>query len=342
MQLLIDNIITQDLSRIESNVPNIFEGRKILVTGGSGFIGSWICDFLHRKHASVAAVDNFSTGRLEYIDHLVNLRGFDLQRANVEAFELGSAKFDYVLHLASRPAPDDFQAHPVETALVNSVGSYRILEVARKCDATALFASSSEVYGQTSEVPTPETCFGSVNTLGMRGCYDESKRLGEALFIGYHREYGLDVKIARIFNTYGPRLRSDGTYARALSRFIAQSLAGEDVTVFGDGTQTRSFCYVTDTVSAMLKMLASDAKGVALNIGNPEETRIIDLAKEIVRLTGSTSKISWRALPPDDPKRRCPDISKADSLLTWKPEVRLEDGLKRTILWFKTNRTAKA
>jgi len=342
VQLLIDNIITQDLSRIESNVPNIFEGRKILVTGGSGFIGSWICDFLHRKHASITVVDNLSTGRLEYIDHLVNLRGFDLQRANVEAFEPGSAKFDYVLHLASRPAPDDFQAHPVETALVNSVGSYRILEVARKCDATALFASSSEVYGQTSEVPTPETCFGSVNILGMRGCYDESKRLGEALFIGYYREYGLDVKIARIFNTYGPRLRSDGTYARALSRFIAQSLAGEDVTVFGDGTQTRSFCYVTDTVSAMLKMLASDVKSVALNIGNPEETRIIDLAKEIVRLTGSKSKISWRALPPDDPKRRCPDISKAGSLLTWKPEVRLEDGLKRTILWFKTNRTAKA
>jgi UDP-glucuronate decarboxylase len=339
---LIDNIIAQDLVRTEPDVPNIFEDRSVLVTGGAGFIGSWICDLLHRKHANVTVVDNLATGRLLYIDHLVNLPGFDLQCTEVETLELGSVKFDYVLHLASRPAPDDFQRHPVETALANSVGSYRLLEIARKCDAVALFASSSEVYGQTDEVPTPETCLGSVNILGMRGCYDESKRLGEALFIGYHREYGLDVKIARIFNTYGPRLRSDATYARALSRFIAQSLAGEDVTVLGDGTQTRSFCYVTDTVLAMLKMLALDAKDVALNIGNPDETRIIDLAREIMRLTGSKSKISWHALPPDDPKRRCPDISKAGSLLAWKPEVRLEDGLERTILWFKTNRTAKA
>lgn len=338
---MIDSIIEEDLQKLDNDIPNGFEGRRILVTGGAGFIGSWIADCLIRKKAIVAVLDDFSTGQSGNVDHMLGHSHFKVLKCKVEDLEKGNEAYHYILHLAGRPAPDDFQKHPVETALPSFLGSYRVLELARKCDASAFFASSSEVYGQADVIPTPETYFGSVNVLGPRACYDESKRLGEALFMAYHREYGLDVKIARIFNTYGPRLRSDGLYARAVSRFIAQSLAGDDVTVYGDGSQMRSFCYVTDTVAAILKMLNVRGLNTPLNIGNPIEVSILEIAKKIIQLTSSDSKIVFGQLPPDDPRRRCPDITAASSRLAWKPSVSLDRGMERTVLWFRTNYASK-
>jgi UDP-glucuronate decarboxylase len=338
---MIDGIISEDLNRIEMDFPDHFDGRYVLITGGAGFIGSWLCDAFLRKEMTVTVVDDLSTGDIANIDHLVKKSNFRFQRTKAEDLGSGEEVYDYVLHFASRPAPDDYQRHPVETALPNSLGSYRILEMARRCDAAVLFASSSEVYGQAEVIPTPEDYCGKVNALGPRGCYDESKRFGETLFMSYHQEYGLNIKIARIFNTYGPRLRSDGSYARVISRFIAQSLAGEPVTVYGDGSQTRSFCYVTDTIGALLKMLTLKDASTPINVGNPMETDIFHLAEEIIRLTGAKSSIVFRALPPDDPKRRCPDIVNARSLLGWEPRVSLQQGLRRTIDWYKMQQMRK-
>jgi len=338
---LIDNIIEEDLQKLDNDTPNGLEGRRILVTGGAGFIGSWIADCLIRKKAIVTVLDDFSTGQSGNLDHLLDGPHFKVLKIKAEDLERGNETYHYILHLAGRPAPDDFQKHPVETALPSSLGSYRVLELARKCDATAFFASSSEVYGQADVIPTPETYFGSLNILSPRACYDESKRLGEAFFLAYHRAYGLDVKIARIFNTYGPRLRSDGLYARAVSRFIAQSLAGDDVTVYGDGSQMRSFCYVTDTVAAILKMVNLKGLNTPLNIGNPVEVTILEVAQKIIQLTTSKSRIVFGPLAPDDPKRRCPDISAASSFLAWNPKVSLDRGLELTVQWFKAYRAAK-
>jgi UDP-glucuronate decarboxylase len=338
---LIDRIIEEDLQHLDKENPDILEGKRILVTGGAGFIGSWIADCLIRKKAFVTVLDDFSTGQSGNVDHLLKETHFSIQKIKAEDLAIENETYNYILHLAGRPAPDDFQEHPVETALSNSLGTYRVLELARKCDATAFFASSSEVYGQAEIIPTPETYRGSVNILGPRACYDESKRFGEALFMAYRREYGLDARIARIFNTYGPRLRSDGLYARAISRFIAQSLTGDDVTVYGDGSQMRSFCYVTDTVAAILKMLSLKGLNTPLNIGNTAEASILQVAKRIIQLAASDSRIVFRELPPDDPKRRCPDTTVANSLLAWEPNVSLDRGLERTIQWFKTNKMSR-
>ena len=214
-------------------------------------------------------------------------------------------------------------------------GTEKLLEFARKTDSTFIYASTSEVYGDSELIPTPETYWGKVNPNGPRSCYDEGKRYGEALCAAYRKEYGIDVRIARIFNTYGPRLRADGAYGRAVSRFIAQALKGEDISVFGDGKQTRSFCYVTDTISGILKMAYTDAvKGETINIGNPNEISIMALAKLITKFVPTKSKITFQPLPADDPKRRCPDISKAKRLLDWYPRVDLDEGLQKTIEWF--------
>jgi len=211
-----------------------------------------------------------------------------------------------------------------------------VLEFARRSDARVLYTSSSEVYGDTKVVPTPEDYWGNVNPVGMRSCYDEGKRFGEALFMAYYREYGLDIRIARIFNTFGPRLREDGAYARALSRFIAQALSNRDITVYGDGKQTRSFCYVSDTITALLLQLMSErAKGDVINVGNPDEITILGLAEKIKELTKSKSRITFQPLPPDDPKRRCPNIGKAKGILGWQPRVTLDEGLIKTIKWFE-------
>ena len=334
---MLNHIIKNDISIILGKLdPNIFEEKGVLVTGGAGFLGSWLCDTLVLCGSKVYCVDNFSTGLQSNIDHLLGLKNFHLIRTEVEEINADLGKFDLVMHFASRASPIDYQNHPVQTLTANSIGTMKTLELARISNATFLYASSSEVYGNAGTIPTPEHYWGKVNPIGSRSCYDEGKRFGEALCTAYHKQHGVDARIARIFNTYGPRLREEGGYGRAISRFIAQALKGEDITVYGDGSQTRSFCYVTDTILGILKLATSHkTRGETINIGNPLETRIIDLAHLVKKLTNSNSKITFHPLPPDDPKRRCPDITKAKRLLNWQPEIPLEEGLNETIEWFK-------
>lgn len=334
---MLNHIIKNDINIILRKLdPNIFKEKKVLITGGAGFLGSWLCNTLTACGSKVYCIDNFSTGLKTNIDHLLDLGNFHLTQTEVEKISTDLGKFDLILHFASRASPNDYQNHPIQTLTANSIGTMRTLELARKSDATFLFASSSEVYGDADVIPTPENYWGKVNPIGSRSCYDEGKRFGEALCTAYHKQHGVDARIARIFNTYGPRLREEGGYGRAVSRFIAQALKGEDITVYGDGSQTRSFCYITDTIPGILKLATSPkAKGETINIGNPLETRIIDLAHLVKRLTNSNSKITFHPLPPDDPKRRCPDIAKAKRLLNWQPKVPLEEGLDKTIEWFR-------
>jgi len=316
--------------------------RNVLITGGAGFLGSWLCDVFVKAHAVVYCVDNLSTGLKENLVHLLGMKNFVFQELDVARPDLEDRRYDLILHFASRPSPGEYRQHPIETIAVNAEGTRNMLELARKTDARLLLASTSEVYGDAQIIPTPEAYWGNVNPLGPRSCYDESKRFAETLCIGYHRTYGLDVRIVRIFNTYGPRLRSDGLYGRALSRFIDQALSGRDITVYGRGEQTRSFCYVTDTVAAIVKAAASPRmKGEVVNIGNVYEVSILDLAERIQRITNSKSNIIFLPRPADDPQRRCPAISKAKQLLNWFPRVNFEDGLLRMITWFKERRPAK-
>ena len=333
---MIIETILEDIQRITNDARlNALKDKSVLVSGGAGFIGSHLCDVLVKLGADVTCLDNFSTGLSENIDHLVGLRNFNLIKADVSSFE-SEERYDYVLHFASRASPENYQVHPIETLLANSFGTYKMLEHARKFDSTMFFASSSEVYGDVNIIPTPEKYWGNVNPLGVRSCYDEGKRFGEALLMAYHRQYGVDAKIVRIHNTYGPRLRADGNYARALSRFIAQALKGKDLTVYGDGSQTRSFCYVSDTVHGiLLGLLSKQLHGDVINIGSQKEIRIIDLAEKIREIVGSKSKIVFRRLPEDDPRRRCPEISKAIRILGWTPRIGLDEGLARTIAWFR-------
>jgi len=300
---------------------------KYLIFGGAGFLGSHLVESLE---GDITVVDDLST--VKYLELPPNVK---LIKDRVETFKT-SEKFDFVIHLAARPSPEDYMQHPVETALSNSLGTYNALEIARKSDAIFLYSSSSEIYGHAEIIPTPEDYWGKVNPIGVRSCYDESKRFSEALIMSYFREYGLDVRIQRPFNVYGPRLREDGSYGRVVSRFIYQALKGEDITIFGDGNQTRAFLYVSDWTEATKKMLFTQGlKGEVFNVGSDKEVKIIDLAKMIIRLTNSNSKIKF--LPPrvDDPPRRAADITKAKKILEWEPKVNLEEGLKRTIEWFK-------
>jgi len=300
---------------------------KYLIFGGAGFLGSHLVESLE---GDITVVDDLST--VKYLELPPNVK---LIKDRVETFKTNE-KFDFVIHLAARPSPEDYVQYPVETALSNSLGTYNALEIARKSDATFLYSSSSEIYGHAEIIPTPEDYWGKVNPIGVRSCYDESKRFSEALIMSYFREYGLDVRIQRPFNVYGPRLREDGSYGRVVSRFIYQALKGEDITIFGDGNQTRAFLYVSDWTEATKKMLFTQGlKGEVFNVGSDKEVKIIDLAKMIIRLTNSNSKIKF--LPPraDDPPRRAADITKAKKILGWEPKVNLEEGLKRTIEWFK-------
>lgn len=335
---MIDKIVLEDVKRIVNEMNGVFpEGKDILVTGGAGFIGSYLCDVLVELGANVTCLDDFSTGLTANIDHLLGKSNFRLVKGDVSSFD-GVKKHDYVLHFASRASPEEYQLNPIKTLLANSLGSHRMLELARKCDSKILFASSSEVYGDSAVVPTPETYWGNVNPTGVRSCYDEGKRFSEALLMAYHREYGLAAPILRIHNTYGPRIRGDGAYGRALPRFVAQALRNDDLTVYGDGSQTRSFCYITDMVlGVLLALVRKNSGGEVINLGNPFETSIIDLAKEIIKVAGSKSKIVFSPLPEDDPKRRCPKIEKAMKILGWRPKVTLNEGLKRTVNWFRTN-----
>jgi UDP-glucuronate decarboxylase len=332
---LIDPLILEDIKKTKNVIKEgDYAGKNVLITGGAGFLGSWLCDVLISSGAEVTAVDDLSTGRSNNIDHLTKNPKFKLVRCDVSAFQ-SNDKFDFILHMAGHASPEEYQVHQIETLQTSAFGSANMAEIARKNDATLLFASTSEVYGDAEVVPTPESYWGKVNPIGPRSCYDEGKRFAEALLVAYHKQYGLDVKIPRIFNSYGPRLREDGLYGRAMSRFIMQALADDPITVYGDGKQTRSFCYVTDTVTGLMLLTANEkAKGEVVNVGNSQEVTILELARRIKEITRCKSSLTFHPLPKDDPKRRCPDTRKLEALVGWKPQIRFEDGLRRTIKWF--------
>jgi dTDP-glucose 4,6-dehydratase len=305
---------------------------RIVVTGSAGFIGSHLCETLLARGDSVVGIDNLVTGDLHNIAHL---RALDFQfiRHDVTQYIDVDGAVDYVLHFASPASPIDYLELPIQTLKVGALGTHNALGLAKKKGATFVLASTSEIYGDPLEHPQKETYWGHVNPIGPRGVYDEAKRFAEAITLAYHRTHSVNTKIVRIFNTYGPRMRlRDG---RAVPAFISQALANEDVTVFGDGTQTRSFCYITDLVRGVLGLM--DAKtNEPVNIGNPHEVTIEDIARTIVRLVGSTSRIVYRPLPVDDPKQRQPDITRARTLLGWEPQIGLEEGLRKSIEYFKT------
>lgn len=332
---MIDQIINEDITKIKDRIKGYqFSEKKVIITGAAGFIGSWICDLLISLGANLIAVDDLSTGRMKNIDHLSNQPNFDFEKCNVSKFQ-NKEKIDVILHLAGHASPEEYQIHPIETLKTSAIGTINIAELARKNDAKLLFASTSEVYGDAEVIPTPESYWGKVNPIGPRSSYDEGKRFAEALLIAYHKQYGLDVKIPRIFNTYGPRLRQDGIYGRAMSRFVMQALADEPITIYGDGKQTRSFCYITDTITGLILLINSDtSKGEVTNVGNTQEITILDLAEKIKAITKCKSPLIFQPLPKDDPRRRCPDTNKITRQTGWKSEISLDDGLSRTIDWF--------
>ena len=304
---------------------------RVVVTGGAGFLGSHLCDRLIDRSDEVVCVDDFSTGRRENIAHLEDNAAFTLVRADVASELPVEGPVGAVLHLASAASPPDYLERPLETLAVGSEGTRRGLELAQRSGARFILASTSEVYGDPAVHPQTESYWGNVNSVGPRSVYDEAKRFGEAITMAHHRTVGTNVGIVRIFNTYGPRLRPrDG---RVVSNFIVQALQGDPLTVYGDGDQTRSLCYVDDEIRGLLALLDSDLTG-PVNIGNPDEHTVLELAQLVVELTGSTSSIVHEPLPIDDPTRRKPDISLATSALGWRPEVKLEDGLLQTAAYF--------
>ncbi len=305
--------------------------KKVLITGGAGFIGSNLADyFLDRGH-SVICIDNLITGSIANIAHLTN-RDFKFINLDVTNYIYIEEDIDYILHFASPASPIDYLELPIQTLKVGSLGTHKALGLAKAKDSTFLLASTSEIYGDPLTHPQTEDYWGNVNPVGPRGVYDEAKRFAEALTMAYQRYHSVDAKIARIFNTYGPRMRiKDG---RAIPAFISQALKDEDITVYGDGNQTRSFCFIDDLVQGIYSLLMSGEKQ-PVNLGNPHEMTIMQLAEKIKDLTNSKSKIVYKALPEDDPKVRQPDISKAKKALNWSPQVELEDGLKKTIEYFE-------
>jgi nucleoside-diphosphate-sugar epimerase len=311
---------------------------RALVAGGAGFIGSHLCDRLIAEGIAVTCVDNFISGLPANIAHLMDRPDFDLIEHDVsQPFD---SPADLIFHFASPASPNpaspkSYLAHPVATALANSQGSYQLLEIARRHGARYLFASTSEIYGEPLEHPQRETYFGNVNPHGIRSCYDESKRFGEAIAMTYHREFQVDVRLIRIFNTYGPRC--DPADGRVIPNFVSQALTGDPITVYGDGAQTRSLCYVSDLVEGIWRMITSERTGGdVVNLGNPEEHTILEYARLIRDLCDSGSEVVFRELrTADDPSRRQPDITKARELLGWEPQVLLREGLKQTIAWYR-------
>lgn len=309
-----------------------FDSPRVLVTGGAGFLGSHLCERLISDGNDVLCVDNFYTGRRTSIGHLLEDPYFELMRHDI-TFPL-YVEADEIFNLACPASPVHYQHDPVQTTKTSVHGAINVLGLAKRLDAKILQASTSEIYGNPDHHPQTEEYWGNVNAIGPRACYDEGKRCAETLFFDYHRQHGLRIKVARIFNTYGPRMHpNDG---RVVSNFIMQALQGEPITIYGEGQQTRSFCYVTDLVDGFVQLMRSPGKVTGpINLGNPDEKTILELAEIILRLTGSKSKLSFKELPVDDPVQRCPDISKAKSLLKWQPSVPLEDGLKETVAYFK-------
>jgi UDP-glucuronate decarboxylase len=306
--------------------------KRVLVTGGAGFLGSHLCERLLEQGAHVICVDNFFTGAHQNVHHLSAHPHFELIRHDI-TFPL-YVEVDEIYNLACPASPIHYQRDPVQTTKTSVIGAINMLGLAKRVKARIFQASTSEVYGDPEIHPQTESYWGNVNPIGPRSCYDEGKRCAETLFFDYRRQHGLPVKVCRIFNTYGPRMHpNDG---RVVSSFIVQALTGQDITVFGEGTQTRSFCYVDDLIAGFLKLMATPAEVIGpVNLGNPHEFTIIELAKKVIELTGSPSKIVHRDLPHDDPKQRQPDIAKARDLLDWGPTVELEDGLRRTIAYFE-------
>lgn len=323
------------------------EPKRILVTGGGGFIGSHLCERLLRDGHDVVCLDNFFTGRKRNIFHLLDNRGFELIRHDITQPIL--LEVDWIFNLACPASPIHYQYNPVKTIKVNVLGSLNMLGLAKRVRARILQASTSEIYGDPDIHPQTEEYWGNVNPIGRRSCYDEGKRVAETFFFDYLRQNKVDVKVVRIFNTYGPKMRSDD--GRVISNFIVQALAGENITIYGDGSQTRSFCYVDDLVEGMIRMMDYETGEYArecdytrpylsgfpgpLNLGNPEETSVAVLAEKIIAITHSPSKLVFENLPEDDPRRRCPDISKARKHLGWGPTVPLQEGLTRTVDYFR-------
>jgi dTDP-glucose 4,6-dehydratase len=311
-------------------------GARVVITGVAGFIGSHLAEALLARGHAVVGIDNLLTGDMKNIAHLVN-QDFLFIKHDVTNYIYVDGPVDYVLHWASPASPIDYLEFPIPTLKVGALGTHKALGLAKAKGATFMLASTSEVYGDPLEHPQTESYWGNVNPIGPRGVYDEAKRFAEAITYAYHRYHGLDVKIVRIFNTYGPRMRvNDG---RAVPTFIAQALRGEEITVFGSGSQTRSFCYISDLVDGLLRLMESDIND-PVNIGNPREMTIEEIASTIVRMTGSSSRIVYRPLPTDDPKVRKPDITRARTLLGWEPKVELADGLTRTIEYFRAKLNA--
>ncbi|TMF45735.1 MAG: SDR family oxidoreductase [Chloroflexi bacterium] len=305
---------------------------RAVVSGGAGFIGSHLCEALLARGMRVLALDNFITGSRDNVSTLKENPDFEFRQANVNEFIDVDGDVRYVLHFASPASPPQYDANPIHTLKVGTLGTMNMLGLAHAKHATFLLASTSEVYGDPLVHPQPETYWGNVNPIGPRGCYDEAKRCAEAFAMAYHRAHGVDTRIIRIFNTHGPRMQvSDG---RAVPNFMAQAIRGEPLTVYGDGSQTRSLCYVSDLVRGVLATLEKGDE-MPVNLGNPEEVTVLELAQLIVRLAGSQSQIEFRSLPVDDPKQRRPDIAHARKLLGWQPEVPLEDGLARTLEYFR-------
>jgi dTDP-glucose 4,6-dehydratase len=306
---------------------------RAVVSGGAGFIGSHLCEALLDRGLRVLALDNFITGSPRNLDHLQGNPDFEFRQADVNHGVFIGGDVRYVLHFASPASPPQYDSNPIHTLKVGTVGTMNMLGLARAKDATFLLASTSEVYGDPLVHPQPETYWGNVNPIGPRGCYDEAKRCAEAFAMAYHRMHHVDTRIIRIFNTHGPRMQvSDG---RAVPNFMAQAIRGEPLTVYGDGSQTRSLCYVSDLVRGVIATLEK-ADELPVNLGNPHEVTVLELAETIIRLSGSKSRIDHRELPVDDPKQRRPDISRAKTVLGWQPEVRLEDGLRRTLEYFRS------
>ncbi|MGB3242678.1 MAG: UDP-glucuronic acid decarboxylase family protein [Candidatus Omnitrophota bacterium] len=305
---------------------------RILLTGGAGFLGSHLAEKLLERGDEVICMDNLITGNLKNIEHLAGNKNFEFIKHDVSKYIDAKGKIDYVMHLASPASPVDYLEHPIKTLKVGSLGTHNALGVAKEHGSKFFLASTSEVYGDPLVNPQPETYWGNVNPIGPRGVYDEAKRFAEAITLAYHRVHGIDTKIVRIFNTYGERMRHhDG---RVVPNFIDQALKGEPLTVYGDGLQTRSFCYVSDLIDGFLKLMDSDINE-PVNLGNPHEMSILDFARKIKEITNCKSEIVYEDLPVNDPKVRRPDIAKAKEKLGWEPKVGVDEGLKRSIEWFR-------
>lgn len=304
---------------------------RILITGGAGFLGSQLCDFLLDQEKDIICTDNFFSGNKENIRHLFSHPYFEVIRHDI--IHPLFVEVDQIYHLACPASPIHYQYNAIKTVKTNVMGTINMLGLAKRTDARILFASTSEVYGDPQVHPQPESYWGHVNPIGLRSCYDEGKRVAETLMMDYHRQNGVDIKIARIFNTYGPKMAvEDG---RVISNFVVQALKNEPLTVFGDGSQTRSFCYVSDIIQGVTSHMEHPELRGPVNLGNPQEYTILELAEKIIQMTGSSSQIIHKPLPSDDPTRRCPDISTAQKELGWEPRVGLEEGLEKTIRYFQ-------